>query len=342
MRIDVVSVDLPLKKKFAISKGSAVIKTNILTILGERYCGEAAGSVAYGPSPDVMESDLLKGAAALGQARKITPEALAMVDSLSIGSNARAALMGMAVNALSGDSGKLPWEVLGLDSPGRIRTSVTFALLDPATTVERVICSPQSIVKIKMGDSHDEALLDLLKHVRGKEIRVDANGGWSVARAEEMIAQLAKIGVKIIEQPTAEEFVAEWPRLKGAHRQVELFMDEGMNTRRDVEEFNSSVDGINIKMAKSGGILEAVRMARAAKKAGKKVMLGCMVESSIGIAPAMYMGSLADYFDLDGPLLLNHDIADGLTYRSDTITVGKTIVGGPVLRQDVIPKQTNR
>lgn len=339
MQIDVVRVDLPLKKKFAIARGSAVIKTNVLAILDGRYCGEASGSVAYGPSPEVMESDMLKGVETVRRAPKITADMLATVDSLRIGPAARAAIMGMTVNCLSGESGRAPWEILGLDAPGKIRTSMTFALHDPAGTVEQVICSPYPIVKIKMGDRHDAALLELLKHVRGKEIRVDANCGWNVAQAEEMIGRLARIGVKVIEQPTAPEFVAEWPGLKGAHKEVELFADEGMNTLADFEQLSPYCDGVNIKMAKSGGILEAVRIARAARQAGKKVLLGCMVESSIGIAPSVYMASLADYFDLDGPLLLNHDIADGITYKSDTITVGHSIVGGPELRQDVVRKQ---
>ncbi len=342
MRIDVMRIDLPLKKKFAIAKGSAVIKTDVLAIIEGRYCGEAAGSVAYGPSPDAMEADLLKGVEAIINTPRVTPEMLPIVESLPIGSAARAAIMGAVMNCLSGESGELPWEVLGLDPPQAIRTSMTFALHDPAVTVEQVICSPYPIVKIKMGDSHDPDLLALLKHVRGKEIRVDANGGWSVAQAEEMIGRLARIGIKVIEQPTSPQFVADWPKLKGAHGQVALFMDEGMNTLSDFHRLSSYCDGINIKMAKSGGVLEAVRMAKAAKLAGKKVMLGCMVESSIGIAQSVYMGSLADYFDLDGPLLLNHDIADGITYESHNITVGPSIVGGPRLRPDVVPKQASR
>jgi L-alanine-DL-glutamate epimerase-like enolase superfamily enzyme len=289
-----------------------------------------------------MEADLLKGVDALSNTPSVTPDLLPMVDSLQIIPTARAAIMGAVINCLSGESGKLPWEVLGLEPPRAMRTSMTFALHDPAVTVEQVICSPYPIVKIKMGDSHDPDLLALLKHVRGKEIRVDANGGWSVAQAEEMIGRLARIGVKVIEQPTSPEYVADWPKLKGVHGQVALFMDEGMNTLSDFHRVSSYCDGINIKMAKSGGVLEAVRMAKAAKQAGKKVMLGCMVESSIGIAQSVCMGSLADFLDLDGPLLLNHDIADGLTYESHNIVVGPDIVGGPRLRQDVVQKQTSR
>lgn len=342
MRVEVVKVDLPLKKRFAIAKGSAVIKTNVLAILEGRYCGESSGSVAYGPSADVIEADVLNGVSVLQATQRITPEVLQTVDSLPVGPTARAAIMGMVVNCLSGESGRLPWEILNLNPPGRIRTSMTFALDDPIATVEQIISSPYPIVKIKMGDSRDFVLLELLKNVRGKEIRVDANGGWSVAQAGEMIARLARIGVYVIEQPTAPEFITEWPQLKGSNKQVELFADEEMNVLGDFQRLGPYCDGINIKMAKSGGILEAARMALAAREAGKKVMLGCMVESSVGIAQSVYMGSLADYFDLDGPLLLERDIADGITYDLDTIILGQSLIGGPVLRQHVVQNQALR
>jgi L-alanine-DL-glutamate epimerase-like enolase superfamily enzyme len=91
-------------------------------------------------------------------------------------------------------------------------------------------------------------------------------------------------------------------------------------------------------MEKSGGIIEASRLARKAREDGKKVMLGCMVESSIGIAQSVYMSSLADYHDLDAPQLLETDIAQGIIYDKDTIHVDREIIGGPALKRDIIEK----
>ncbi len=98
------------------------------------------------------------------------------------------------------------------------------------------------------------------------------------------------------------------------------------------------VDGINIKMEKSGGILEAMRLATQAREDNKKVMLGCMVESSVGISQSIYLSSRADYYDLDGPLLLENDIANGIKYDRESIQVDREIIGGPKLKRDVVEK----
>lgn len=336
MHFEAVKIDLPLRKTFAIAKGAASTKTNVLCILDGHYYGEGGGSVAYGPSAAEIESDLHVGFAQMKKETTLGLETLLIIHGLSINAASRAALMGSVVNCLSGQTGKTPWELLGLKVPGNVRTSVTFALDDPETTFEQIMKCPYSIIKVKMGDQRDAALLKMLSRITGKEIRVDANGGWSVAQAEEMVARLAAIGVRVIEQPTAIENITEWSTLKPRDKQVEFFIDEGMNTLADFERLHEYCDGANIKMAKSGGVLDAIRMARAARMAGKKVMLGCMVESSIGIAQSMYMSSLADYFDLDGPLLLEKNIAEGLSYEQDMLKVNCSLIGGPKLNQDVV------
>ena len=174
-----------------------------------------------------------------------------------------------------------------------------------------------------------------------KEIRVDANGGWTCEQAEEIIFYLAKLGVVIVEQPTDIDHVKDWPHLKGKNEDIQLIMDEGMNTLKDFRKYAKYIDGINVKMEKTGGILEAVKLAETARKAEKKVMLGCMVESSVGIAQSVYMSSLADYHDLDAPQLLEDDIAQGITYRQEAIEVDREIIGGPKLKRDVVEKYSN-
>ena len=332
-------MDLRLKKTFAIAKGSADIKANVLAILGGRFCGEAAGSVAYGPTVEQMENGIRHGISALQSFALNSIDEVKQIDSLNIVPTAKAALMGMAVNALSSKLHKPPWELLGLVKPEGVRTTVTFALDNPAATAKQIAESPYPIVKIKMGSAQDAELIELLATIRGKELRVDANGGWRPEQAEEMITRLARLGVRVIEQPTSREFVSHWPMLKGRNKQVELVMDEGMGVLDDFNKFGQYCDGINIKMAKCGGIVEGIKLARVAKEAGKTVMLGCMVESSIGIAQAAYMASLADYFDLDGPLLLEKDIARGITYDREHLMLDHDMIGGPVLNQDVVQKQ---
>ena len=189
------------------------------------------------------------------------------------------------------------------------------------------------------GENDDDiAVLDGLAKIKGKEIRIDANGGWPPAKAEEMIVHLSRQGVRIIEQPTDLKYIKDWKHLKGKNENVELFVDEGLQVLKDYNEIAQYVDGVNIKMEKCGGIIEGMKIARQARAEKKKVMLGCMVESSVGISQSVYMSSLADYFDLDGPQLLENDIAEGIRYDKESIEVDAEIIGGPKLKRDVIEK----
>ncbi len=198
--------------------------------------------------------------------------------------------------------------------------------------------SPFPIIKVKMGNEEDVQLVDAFKAIKGKEIRVDANGGWSPAKAEEMIYFLARNGIKIIEQPTEPQYVKDWPHMKAKNTEVELILDEGLNTVEDFEQHFESVDGVNIKMEKCGGIIEGIQIAGRALEENKKVMLGCMVESSVGIAQSVYMSAMADYCDLDGPQLLENDIASGIMYQKELIEVDREIIGGPKLKRELVDK----
>ncbi len=335
IRIEIFKLNLPLRTRFAVAKGAADVKTNFLVVLNNRYSGEAATSVYYGPTLDELEKDLRAGARHIEQSGKIDADTLSDVSKLLIHPIARSALTGMVVNYLSGESSRYPWEVLSLSTPVGIKSSFTIGIDDPGKMVSAIQSSEYPIVKVKLGGPDDVKVVESLKDVVNKEIRVDANGGWDLARAEEMIYYLARTGVKIIEQPTEAKLVADWPRLKGKNTEVELIMDEGLATADDFDAVAAHVDGVNIKMEKSGGILEALQVAAKAQESRKKVMLGCMVSSSIGIAQSVYMSSLADYIDLDGPQLLQNDIARGITFHREQIEVDREIIGGPTLIRDV-------
>ncbi|MFH1374953.1 MAG: enolase C-terminal domain-like protein [bacterium] len=333
-----IKVSLPLKKKFVVSQGQAEVKTNLLTILNNRYHGEASGSVYYGPSIADIEAGIAKGLKYLRKCRNISTGTLQEISRLEIPPVARSALTAMVVNFLSGESRRYPWEVLSLGSPVGIRSSITISIDKPQAMIAAIKATEHPIVKVKMGSEDDEQLLDALDEITDKTIRVDVNGGWTCAKAEEMIFRLAKLGVTVIEQPTAVESVQDWPHLKGKVENLELILDEGFNNLEDYQRFAEYVDGINIKMDKCGGIIEGVRIARQARKDKKKVMLGCMVASSVSIAQSVYMSAEADYFDLDGPLLLENDIASGIKYDRESIEVDREIIGGPKLKRDVVEK----
>ncbi|MDF1544907.1 MAG: enolase C-terminal domain-like protein [bacterium] len=338
IHIDSVRIALPLKKKFTTSKGEASVKTNLLAILNNRYIGEASGSVHYGPAVEELEADLTTGMEQLRTIERIDLDTLEAIGQLEINPTSKSALIGAALNSISGETRRYPWELLSLGSPVGIKSSFTITI-DNAAEMERAINGCEyPIIKIKMGNEQDILLLDVLKRAKERTIRVDANGGWSCAKAEEMIHHLAQRNVTVIEQPTDIEYISEWPHLKKGSDKVELIVDEGLNSVADYEKYASYIDGANIKMEKCGGIVEAMKIAARASADGKKIMLGCMVESSVGIAQSVYMSSMADYFDLDGPLLLESDIARGILYDRESIAVDREIIGGPKLKREILQK----
>jgi L-Ala-D/L-Glu epimerase len=291
--------------------------------------------VYYGPKENEIKTDLETGRDFLQSKNELTLEDLFEINSLTINRVSKAGLLGAVLHYLSYKNNTYPWQLLGLDEPSKIKTSFTVSIDDPDQMLREIIDSPYSIIKIKMGLAGDEILMEQLKQVSGKSLRIDANGGWSLDKAEKMIYYASRLGINIIEQPTNVEFVHEWKYLK-KRANVNFLLDEGLNTLDDYMQYCDFIDGINIKMAKAGGIVEAIKLAKQAKQAKKDhkmVMLGCMVESSVSIASSVYLSSLADLFDLDGPLLLESDIADGIKYDLDNIAVDENIIGGPKIKK---------
>ncbi len=255
--------------------------------------------------------------------------------TLEINPVSKAAMTAAALHYISGQIKSYPWAVLELDEPVRIETSFTVSIDTPEKMAAEIRDCRYPIIKIKMGFDGDEILVELLNENPDRLYRIDANGGWDLEKAEKMIHLLSEINVELVEQPTVPEYAREWRYLKKG-KKVPLFIDEGLGTAAEYNHYAEYVDGINIKMAKSGGIIEAVKIARMARRDKIKIMLGCMVESSVGIAPAVYLSSLADYFDLDGPLLMNQDIATGLNFNLEKIEITEDIIGGPKIKDEFL------
>ena len=135
-------------------------------------------------------------------------------------------------------------------------------------------------------------------------LRVDANEGWTLEAARELVPALHELGVELIEQPFPADDLESFRALRELRPRPPVIVDEGCHDLGDVAKVAGYADGINVKLAKSGGLREAVRMVHAARALGLSVMIGCMVESQLGVAPAAQLASLADWVDLDGHLLL--------------------------------------
>jgi len=142
------------------------------------------------------------------------------------------------------------------------------------------------------------------------KLRVDANGGWTVDEAKEMMVWLAERGVDYVEQPLVEGAEGDLPRIF-ENRPLPIFVDESCRFSQDIPKWAHTVDGVNLKLMKCGGITEAVRIVATARAFGLKTMIGCMSESSIAIAAGAAIGALFDHIDLDSHLNLNPDPTEG-------------------------------
>ena len=218
--------------------------------------------------------------------------------------------LGIPVYRLWGlDPAKAPMSTftIGLDTPEKIRAKVLEAAQYP-------------ILKIKLGTDRDVEILRTIRDTTDKEVRVDANCGWTVKRAIAMLPVLAEFGVTVLEQPLPPnelDGLAEITR----RASIPVIADESCETAVDIPRLVGKVDGINIKLAKCGSLREAVRMIAIARAHGMMVMVGCMIESSLGITAAAHFSPLVDIVDLDGAALLANDPFLGASIDGGRVTL---------------------
>lgn len=227
--------------------------------------------------------------------------------------------------------GEPVWRMLGLERLGP-PTSWTIGLASPDEMGEKAAKAHAGgrfkRLKLKLGggDGRDVDRVRAVREVSDVPLQVDVNEWWTIDEALDALPQLAELGVEYCEQPLPAGS-PDGARLK-QESPVPIYVDEDCHTFRDVAACAPIGHGINIKLAKSGGIHEAVRMAHAARASGLGVMLGCMVETGLGIAAGAAMASLCDHVDLDGNLLISHDpwpgieLVDGIQTPSEEPGLG--------------------
>ncbi len=192
-------------------------------------------------------------------------------------------------------------------------------------TIEKMVAKmkerPWPIYKIKVGTADDIAIVKALRKETDAVFRVDANAAWSLETALKLIPQLKDLGVELVEQPLVKD---NWEGMKILYKEsvLPLFADEACVVENDVELCKDHFHGINIKLTKCSGITPALRMIKKARELDMKVMIGCMNESTVGSAAIAHLASLIDHVDMDGPLLLEEDVATGVDYD-----YGKVIFG---------------
>jgi L-alanine-DL-glutamate epimerase-like enolase superfamily enzyme len=204
------------------------------------------------------------------------------------------------------------WRLLGLSRRAPV-TSYTLGIDTLEGTRDRARrAAGFRALKVKVGAPDDLARLESIKEESDAVLRVDANEGWTLEAAREIVPALVELGVELIEQPFPAEDLESFRALRELDPLPPVIVDEGCQDLGDVAPVAGYADGINIKLAKAGGLREALRMVHAARALGLSVMIGCMVESQLGVAPAAQIASLADWVDLDGHLLLADEPFRGL------------------------------
>ena len=220
------------------------------------------------------------------------------------------------VDLLGHQRGQPVHEILGFGKVVTQPTSYTIAIGDLKLLKNKIQdASDYQILKIKLGSGKDKEIIERIRQETDKLIRVDANEGWSLVEAMKMCSWLEDKNVELIEQPLKADELPLMVELKHASP-IPLIADESCLKADDVPQLEESFHGINIKLMKCGGCAEVPKMFKYANDSGLKVMLGCMVESSVGITAMSQFASQADYLDLDGNLLINNDPYDGVKVQN--------------------------
>jgi L-Ala-D/L-Glu epimerase len=275
--------------------------------------GEAAPIERYDESAASATAWLEEAAGSLGD----DPFALEEIEGrLPPGENAARAALDAALHDLQGKLLGVPvWRLLGLPRSGP-PTSWTVWLGDPDDMARRAETAAQRFRRLKLklggGDGLDVERVRAVRGVTELPLMVDVNEWWSLDEALDALPQLAELGVEYCEQPL--KAGDEGGRTLRERSPLPIYVDEDVHRLDSVAACAELAHGINIKLAKSGGIREAIRMAHAARALGLGVMLGCMVESGLGIAAGCVVAPLCDHVDLDGNLLLAEDPSPGVAF----------------------------
>jgi L-Ala-D/L-Glu epimerase len=317
------TVSLALADEFGIARGARTTQAVVQVELehdGLIGRGEAAPVYYRGETVDTASAFLADAGGRLGDDPFALEQILGSLDGDAAG---RAALDAALHDWIGRRLGLPVWRLLGL-ARAAPPTSYTIGLdtLDATRNRARRATKFRAL-KIKVGGSEDLARVEAVRAESDAPLRVDANEGWTLEEARELVPALLELGVEQIEQPFPAGDLDSFRALRELDPHPPLVVDEGCHDLRDVAGCAEYADGINVKLAKCGGLREAVRMVHAARALGLRVMLGCMIESELGIAPAAHLASLADWVDLDGHLLLAEQPFRGLELDAGRVLPGE-------------------
>ena len=307
----------PLTRAFNISRGAktaADVVTCTITHDGARGQGECVPYKRYGETVE-------------GVLKDIEAFAKAIADGMSREELQTAMAAGAARNAIDCAMWDLDAKINGTRVsstacrilPRPVPTAVTVSLGDPADMADEARAhASQKLLKVKVGTSDDRARMHAVASAApNAEIILDANEGWDESNIREHLLLAAELHISLIEQPLPadnDQILAHIPH------PVPICADESVHTLADLDKLTDRYDAINIKLDKTGGLTEALLMRDRARELGFGVMIGCMVGTSLAMAPAVLLAQDADWVDLDGPLLLARDRSPGLVYSGSLVS----------------------
>ena len=322
--MDIISqiTDLRLQHPFKIARRATDTYRQVISVEIDGGIGETAPARVYGETVQTVRLALEIIEPELPDALDAIHDVMATVEATLGGNYAAKSAVDMALHdRLAKKLGVPLYQLWGLNPHKTSYTSFTIGLDAPEVMAEKAKqAEAYPILKVKLGTPRDIEIIQALRDVTDKPIYVDANTAWTPKEAVRKIRELARYGVELIEQPTKPNDLAGLKFVR-EHSELPIIADESVKRASDIPMLVECVDGINIKLVKCGGLLEAHRMIHVARTHGLSVMIGCMIESSLGITAAAHLTPLVDYADLDGNLLIVND-----PYAGVTLDKGKLIL----------------
>lgn len=330
MKIQIKTFTVNKRFPLTISRGTTAQTTNIWIEIEEEGIvgwGEAS-PFSIGDSPQTTQSIQAALEAVASKLENFHPWERQKIEQLFIETqlpSAACAAIDLALHDWLGKKANLPlWRLWGFDRSRIVPTSVTVGINTPEGASQRVRdwvnFIDAKVLKVKLGSpagiEADKAMFAaVFEEASSAKFSIDANGGWSLKDAIAMSEWLAKYGVTYLEQPLKPGIEESLPELKKLSP-LPIFVDESCFTSRDIPGLADRVDGVNIKLMKSGGLTEAIRMIHTARSHGLQVMFGCYSDSSLANTALSHLSPLADYLDLDSHLNLIDDPFTGATIQN--------------------------
>lgn len=317
MELTAHTLDLTLTTPFRISRSVQTRAHNVQTRIdadGVEGIGEAAPSGFYGERRETVFMALTDFAEQIDFDPSFIVDIVTAMDKRLHANAAAKASVDMALYDLLGKRLGAPvYQLLGLNPERTPLTSFTIGIDEPAEMARKAAEAAKTypILKIKVGTGHDLDIVRAIREATDATLRVDANAAWTPKEAIRVIRELEPYNIEFVEQPLHPADL-DGLRFVREHVTLPIIADESCVTESDIPRLVGAVDGINIKLMKCGGIHHALRMIHTARAHHLKVMLGCMIESSLAITAAAHLSPLVDYADLDGHLLISDDPYEGV------------------------------